>query len=134
MRLIFITAFLLILCPVAAFCQSACPSMPAGTVCISQEAANVAAANARELAATRGKIAVLEEAVKQKDANAEELKDANAKNVADLKDALSKTQIELAAKTGQLIGAEAEKTRMSAMIELLLKYARPKKFGLINLF
>jgi len=134
MRLIFIIAFLLVLWPVAAFSQVPCPPMPVGTVCISQQAANAAASNARELAATKEKVAVLEDALKQKDASIQELKDTNAKNVADLKDALNKTEVQLATKTGELVGSEAEKTRLLAIIDVLLKSTRPKKVGLINLF
>src|SRR4051812_7296291 len=83
------------------------PSCPIGLVCISQAAANVAAQNARELAATKEKVTTLEAALVEKDKNVADVQAAAATNVADLKDRLQKTEIELATKTGQLIGSEA---------------------------
>jgi nucleotide-binding universal stress UspA family protein len=127
-------AFVVLLFVSAAVAQSGCPVMPAGYLCITQEAGDRAASNARELAATRDKVVVLEAALIEKDKNTEEIRAAAAKNEADLKAALHRTEVELATKTGQLIGSEAEKTRMLATIDVLLKYARPKKIGLINLF
>lgn len=107
---------------------------PLGLVCISQMAANQAAANARELEATKQKVAVLEIALTEKDKSIQELTELNRQNTAALTDRLHKTEIELASTKGQLIGAEAQVTRQTAIIDLLLKYARPKKIGLINLF
>lgn len=117
-----------------ALSQAATSQCPSGLVCLSQQAANQAAANARELEATKQKVSVLETALTDKDKSIQELKETNDKNVADLKDAMHKTEIELASTKGQLIGAEAQVTRQTAIIDLLLKYARPKKIGLINLF
>lgn len=111
-----------------------CPVMPVGFLCITQEAANAAAANARELVATKEKAAVLEAALAEKDKNTDEIREAARKNEAELKDRLHQTEVELANKTGQLIGAEASITRCLAVQEVLLKFARPKKIGLFNLF
>ncbi|MEO8649812.1 MAG: hypothetical protein ABI539_11660 [Acidobacteriota bacterium] len=111
-----------------------CPVMPAGFLCITQEAGDRAAANSRELAATKEKVGVLEAALVEKDKNTAEIRAAAEKNVADLKDAMHRTELELATKTGQLIGSEASNTRCLATVDVLLKYARPKKIGLINLF
>lgn len=109
--------------------QSECPQ---GMVCLSQTAANVAASNARELFAIREKVIVLETSLVEKDKIAVEIKASASKNEADLRSALSKTEIELGVKTGQLLGAEAMNVRQTAIIDLLLKSVRPKKIGLIN--
>lgn len=114
---------------VSASAQSQCPD---GFVCISQAAANQAAENARELAATKEKVVTLEGAIVDKDKTITDNKAAAAKNEADLKEALTKTQIDLALKTGQLIGCEANSVRQLAVIDVLLKNVRPKKIGLIN--
>lgn len=109
--------------------QTQCPS---GMVCISQAAANQAAENARELSATKAKITTLTEALAEKDKIIADVRATASKNEADLKEALTKTQTELATKTGQLIGCEANSTRQLAVIDVLLKNVRPKKIGLIN--
>lgn len=100
-------------------------------VCISQAAANQCAANARELPAVREKNAVLEAALLEKDKSIAEIREAARKNEADLKEALVKTQSELAVKTGQLIGAEAMVTRLTAIIDFMLKNGRQKCNGVI---
>lgn len=125
MKLFLITIVLLILCPMAAFSQDE------PKVCISQAAANVCAANSRENVALKEKIAVLESALTEKDKSIAELQDANRKNVADLTKALHETEVKLATATGQLIGTEAEKTRLLAIIDILLKNSRKKSIGLI---
>lgn len=111
--------------------QTVCPD---GMVCISKAAANQAAENARELTATKAKVATLTEALTEKDKIIADNKAVADKNEADLKERLHKTEVELAAKTGQLIGAEANSVRQLAVIDVLLKNTRPKKIGLINLF
>ena len=100
-------------------------------VCISQSAANVCAANSRELSAIREKVVVLESALIEKDKSIQELKDANQKNVADLTKALHETETKLATATGQLIGAEAMVVRLTAVIDFMLKNGRQKCNGLI---
>jgi hypothetical protein len=98
-----------------------CPDvMPAGTVCLSQAAANQAAANVRELEAVKAKITVLEDA-----------KAVNARNVADLTERMHRTEVSLAEKTGTLIACEAGQVRNMAIIDGLLK-KRQVKVGLIN--
>jgi hypothetical protein len=109
-----------------------CPDvMPAGTVCLSQAAANQAAANVRELEAVKAKITVLEDAMKLKDASIEDLKAVNARNVADLTERMHRTEVSLAEKTGTLIACEAGQVRNMAIIDGLLK-KRQVKVGLIN--
>jgi len=106
---------------------------PAGFVCISQAAANKAAENARVIPTLEGKIAALEQAVKDKDATIAENKATAARNEADLTKAMHKTEIDLATKTGQLIGCEANEVRNTATINAFLQnMKKPVKVGLIN--
>lgn len=116
------------------FAQEAVYQCPPNLVCISQAAANKAAENARELAAQKEKAAVLENALREKDKSIEELKQTNASNVGDLKEALRKTEIELARLSGQLTARESEVVRQSAIITALLPMVRKKKIGIINIF
>lgn len=104
---------------------------PAGYVCISQTAANQAAQLAREAPAKDEKIKALTEALTKKDEIIADVRATAAKNEADLKEALTRTQTDLATKTGQLIGCEANQTRQLAVIDVLLKNVRPKKIGLL---
>jgi IS5 family transposase len=100
-------------------------------VCISQAAANKCAENARLVPALENKNTTLEASLLEKDKSIAELREAGRKNEADLKEALIKTQSELATKTGQLIGAEAMVTRLTAIIDFMLKNGREKCYGLI---
>jgi hypothetical protein len=132
MKQFLITAAFCIISPLAVFSQvSDCPQ---DKICISVEAANKARENALELQATKEKAAVLETALTEKDKSIAELRETARKNEADLKERLHKTEVELATKTGQLIGAEAERTRLIAITEFLLKHGRVKKYGILNLF
>lgn len=104
---------------------------PAGFICLTQAEANAAAQNARELAATKEKVTVLESAAAEKDRNYQELKAAKEKNEADLKEALHKTEVALATKTGEVIQLEADRVRWNAVIDVLVKNSRKKSIGLI---
>jgi ABC-type transporter Mla subunit MlaD len=106
--------------------------MPAGTLCITQAAGNAAAENRRELDATKEKVIVLTDALTEKDRIIADVRATAGKNEADLKEALTRTQTELATKTGQLVGCETMNVRQTAIIEVLLKHVRPKKIGIIN--
>jgi hypothetical protein len=134
MKPILITLFLLILAPLAAYSQAKCPPMPSGTICLSQAAANAAASNARELAASRAEIEILKQALTEKDKSITELRLAGNQNVADLTKALTDTQVKLAQKTGELIGSDAERTRLIAMLEMALKNTKKKRNAFITLF
>lgn len=129
-RFIHLTVFLTLFLTgsVAVRSQSPCDGvqMPAGTLCISQAAGNVAAENKRELDATKQKVIVLESALADKDKLIAEIKAVGVKNQADLTAALHKTEVELATKTGQLIGAEAANVRSLAIIDVLLKGQKKK--------
>lgn len=126
---IFFTIFFTFVYAVSISAQTACPE---GMVCISQAAANAAAENARELIATKAKAEALTEALTEKDKIIADVKATASKNEADLKQALTTTLTELAMKTGQLTGCEANSVRQLAVIDVLLKNTRPKKIGLIN--
>jgi hypothetical protein len=97
------------------------PTCPTGMVCISQAAANKAAENARELEATKGKVTALEESLKLKDASIADISSTAAKNESDLKAAISRTEVELAKVTGQVIQLEADRVRWTAVIDVLVK-------------
>lgn len=124
MKQILFTAFLLVLCPLAAFSQEE------PKVCLSQSAANVCAANSRELVALREKVAVLESALVEKDKSIQELKDANHKNVLDLTTQLNKITADWAFEKGKNTSLEADKVLWSAVIEVLVKNSRQKTNGI----
>jgi septal ring factor EnvC (AmiA/AmiB activator) len=132
MKALFLTAAFLFLAPLTAFSQV--QDCPTGLICLTQAQANAARDNALELAATKEKIAVLEDALKTKDESIAELQKTNGQNIADLKEAIKRTEVALAEKTGQLIAKEAELTRNTAIIQAMIPMLRKKKIGLINLF
>lgn len=109
---------------------SQCPVMPHGFICISQDAANVAMANSRELEATREKVAVLEEGLKQKDVSIQELKDANHKNVLDLTNRIGVVTAEAALEKGRAEQCNADKVLWSAVIPVLIQNTRQKTNGI----
>ncbi len=109
-----------------------CPVMPPGFLCVTQQAGNRMEQIIRESQAKDEKIVVLQDALIEKDKIIADNKAVAALNIADLKAANHKTEAELALKTGQLIGAEANSVRQLAVIDVLLKNVRPKKIGLIN--
>ena len=127
-KLIFFNIFLICVITANISAQSPCDGvqMPAGTVCLSQSAANAAAQLAREAPVKDEKIKVLTDALTEKDKIIESVKATASKNEADLKEALNRTQTDLAAKTGQLIGSESSNTRNLAIIDFLLKTPRVK--------
>lgn len=108
--------------------SSQTPEPDAGSekVCISQAAANKCAENARVVSALEAKILVLETAIAEKDKNVAEIRDAAKKNEAELKAALTETQTKLATATGQLIGAESNIVRLTAIVDFMLKNGRKK--------
>jgi uncharacterized membrane protein len=59
------------------------------------------------------------------------LKQANRDNAADLTRRLHETENKLATATGQLVGSEAMVTRLTAIIDFMLKNGREKCYGLI---
>jgi hypothetical protein len=103
-----------------------CPPMPAGTVCLTQAAANVAAANSRENVALRQKIAVVEEEVKAKEQTIRELKDAHAKNTIDLVGQMNKATAEAAFERGRAEQLIADKVFWSKIVEAAINNTRKK--------
>lgn len=99
-------------------------------VCISQEAANKCRDNALLIPALNEKIAALEAQVKARDTTIQELKEANAKNVADLTAALHKTELALATKTGEIIGCQSQNIEQRAIISILVPMVRKKTNGI----
>jgi hypothetical protein len=87
---------------------------PAGYVCITKDAAIKALQDSDKVAAQGAEISTKDQAI------------------ADLRQEISKMQIELAKTVGELTGAEKQIVRCEARTDVLLKYVRPKKIGLIN--
>lgn len=104
--------------------------MPPGFLCITQAAGNQAASNARELAATKEKVTVLENALVEKDKSIAELKDVNNKNVLDLTAQLNKVTADWAFEKGKNTALEADKVLWTAVIEVLVKNSRQKTNGI----
>jgi hypothetical protein len=94
--------------------QAATATCPDGMVCITREAAQKALE-----AGDRAK--ALEAEIKVKD-----------QAISDLKDELSKVRVSFAEASGENTILKQQQVRDSAMIELLSKMVRPKKFGVIN--
>jgi len=102
-------------------------------VCISQAAANACRDNALLIPALNEKIAALEAQVKARDASIAELIETNRKNVTDLKDAMHKTELQLAQKTGEIIACQANDVSNRAIITAMIPMLRAKRVGL-NIF
>lgn len=111
--------------------QTQCPQ---GFICITQEAANKAAENAKLVPQLQEKNKVLEEQVEVEKGNVKLAQETAKKNEEQLIDRLHKTEIELARTNGQLTAKEAELVRLSAWFDFVMKNGRVKKVGLINLF
>lgn len=90
------------------------PEPTPATVTISREAAVKCLENADKLAATEAESA------------------AKDKAIADLKAIAADLKIELAKLSGEKTQLEATLVRYNALIDILIKSARPKKIGLIN--
>jgi hypothetical protein len=110
--IIFTALFLGFVLSLTAHAQA--PQCPDGFVCITPAAARAA----------------LEAGDKAKALEAEG--QAKDKAIADLKQINTDLKIDLAKTTGELTGEQSANVQNRAIIELLLKYARPKKFGVIN--
>lgn len=85
-------------------------------ICISRDAAEACATNAAKVKALESQIATLEQALKDKDAVINDLK------------------VEVARTSGRIESCEKNDASNRAIIEILIKNARPKRIGLINLF
>lgn len=87
---------------------------PESFVCITREAAMKALADS-------DRVKALESEVKVKDTAVE-----------DMRAELNRMRVEFARVSGEATALRTNAVRDAALIELLMKYARPKKFGLIN--
>lgn len=85
-------------------------------ICISRAAAEACATNATKVSALEARILLLETALRDKDKIIEDLK------------------VDGALKTGRIIALEQNDASNRAIIEILIKNARPKRIGLINIF
>lgn len=94
--------------------QTAADGCPANLVCISREAALKALADSDRVKALEAEIKVKDTAIDG------------------LKAEISNLRVEFARASGELTGLKTSAVRDGAIIELLLKNARPKKFGIIN--
>jgi hypothetical protein len=110
-RILILLTFTLFL-SVGAYSQtSECPS---DKVCLSREAAIKALQDADEVVALRQQVQALKDAVQAH------------------KDIETNLKIELGKAMGELTGSQQMNVRQTAIIDVLLKNVRPKKFGLIN--
>jgi peptidoglycan hydrolase CwlO-like protein len=110
--ILFSLFFLIVL--LGAFASSVQGQCPADKVCISRETALKALADADRVKALESEIQVKDKAIE------------------DFRDELNKMRIEFARVSGEATALKTNAVRDAAIIELLLKYARPKKFGVIN--
>lgn len=106
-------AFLILLCGITASAQSECPQ---DKVCISREAAIKALADADRVKADEIAITGYKQAID------------------DLKAEVNKMRVEFAAVSGENTALKQNAVSDRAIIDILIKNARPKKIGLINLF
>lgn len=108
---LFLTSIFILVAAGSANGQTECP---ADRVCLTQ--------------AQAAKYLTLEDTVKAQEAEILALKKA----VLDQKEVTVDAKIALAEKTGELIGAKQQIVECSQTKELLIKYGRVRKFGLIN--
>jgi hypothetical protein len=104
--------------------------MPPGLLCITQTAGNNAAANARELEAQRQKVAVLEDALRQKDVTIAEWQETNRKNVEALTGQVTKATAEAAFEKGRNAELVADKVFWTEIIKLAVQNTRQKTNGI----
>jgi hypothetical protein len=101
-----------------------------GLLCITQTAGNNAAANARELEAQRQKVAVLEDALRQKDVTIAEWQETNRKNVEALTGQVTKATAEAAFEKGRNAELVADKVFWTEIIKLAVQNTRQKTNGI----
>lgn len=112
MRKWLFTMLLVLAAAISASAQSV--DCPLNMVCISPEAGRKALQDSDTVKAQAAEIKVKDQAI------------------VGLKSEIARMQIELAKTTGELTGAEKQIIRCEARTDILLKYVRPKKIGLIN--
>ncbi len=100
----------LVLIPITAYSQE-CPQ---NMVCITREAAVKALEDSDKVKALEAENKVLKQAVN------------------DQREITTTLRVELGKMTGELTGSQQMNVRQTAIIDVLLKNVRPKKFGIIN--
>ena len=113
MKTIFVTLGICFVLTLAAHAQTD-QQCPPDMVCLSRNAALKAISDADTVKAQASQIQTLEKAV------------------SDLKDELQKMRDEFIRASTESTALKQQQVRDAAIIELLLKYSRPKKFGVIN--
>lgn len=129
MRLLVAILFIAVLFTVAVSCQV--PECPPGYVCITQAAANRAAENARLVPVLEQSVTDLKAQLVEKDKSTDEIRKAGEENVRDLKAENTRLISEVSVKTGQLVGSEAMVTRLTAIVDFMLKNGREKCVSVI---
>ncbi len=110
-----------------------CPVMPQGLLCISQAAGNAARENALELAATKEKVTVLEQAVSDlKTLNATNLTESQ-KSINELKEQNTNLLVKVADSSGALGECRGDKVMYIGLIEYLTKNQKSKQNGAFNI-
>lgn len=110
-----------------------CPVMPAGFLCITQEAGNQAKANKDELNALKTeKIPALQEQVKVEQENVKKAQDTDKENQIKAANKL----LDMSTKNGELVGENVQlKATLNILVTILdvaIKNSRAKKNGVFN--
>lgn len=103
----------LVLIPITAYSQT-CQEQPQNCVLITREAAIKALEDSDKVKALEAEVIVLKQAVN------------------DQREITTTLRVELGKAMGELTGSQQMNVRQTAIIDVLLKNVRPKKFGLIN--
>ena len=113
MKKLFALSIVFFACAISAMAQT-CQEQPQNCVLITREAAIKALEDSDRVKSLEAEIAVL--------------KDGIAKH----KDIETNLKVELGKAIGELTGSQQMNVRQTAIIDVLLKNVRPKKFGIIN--
>lgn len=115
MKKLFVSAIFVFAFSLAASAQTAqTENCPENYICLTRQEAEKALKNADEIIALRDEIKVVKEERER------------------IKAEVVRLQIDLARATGEKIGSEAQVISQRQIIEILLKYVRAKKIGVIN--
>lgn len=106
--------------------QGQCP--PAGCL-ITQEEANVAASNAREVVALRAAVEERTKALAEKDKTIADLKLLNLQNIQDITARLNTVTADLAMEKGQRVQLEADKVFWTEILKVAIQNTRKKCAG-----
>ncbi len=111
---IFVVMALLAVLSIKTYAQDAC-QFPSGCVTVSRDVALKALADSDRVKALETELKVKDEAI------------------SGFRDELNRMRIEFARTSGEATALKTNAVRDAAIIELLLKFARPKKIALINI-